>query len=181
MPSAAAALTSCEMVMIAVIQMRNRMEHLDSRFPPFNAVYPQAIPTDATLVAGFSRTKLMGGDLQIFYERPIRSLPLLPGRHAQDGRRVDRRDEPGRVLGIPKNLPAALSDAERPAHQRLRRRCAKADDHLRFDHREFGRQPRLAGLDLARAGLAVNAALAAPLPFEMFHRVGDVDLSSISA
>src|SRR4051812_5791245 len=79
------------------------------------------------------------------------------------------------------DLSASLRHLERPSQQRLRGRCAKADDHLRSNGVNFGIEPRTAGRDLDRVRLLVNAALAARLPLEVLHGIGDVHLLSIDA
>src|SRR3954470_23659276 len=72
-------------------------------------------------------------------------------------------------------------DLERGAEQRLRSGGAKTDDHLRLDQRDLGIQPRSARADLAGARLLVNAPLAARLPLEMLHDVGDINDRAIDA
>ena len=76
-------------------------------------------------------------------------------------------------------LPALLRHAEAAPKERLRSGCAQADHDLRLDDLNFCIQPGPAGGDLQRIRLLVNSTLAARLPFEVLHRVGDVGLLAI--
>ena len=57
--------------------------------------------------------------------------------------------------------------------------AAESYENARLERDKLGFQPRLACRDVVRAGLLVNAAFSARLPFEMFHRVGDVHFVSV--
>src|SRR5579871_5440174 len=72
---------------------------------------------------------------------------------------------------------AQLGHTKIAAEQRLCRSRAEADEHFRPDERDLGIEPRLAGADLHRIGLPMDAALAARRPFEMLHHVGDISLA----
>src|SRR5262245_47906204 len=74
-----------------------------------------------------------------------------------------------------------LRDPKRRAEERLRRSCPQTHDRLWFDDRQFHVQPGPAGGDMVRTRLFVDAPLAARLPVEVFHDVGDVDLLTIQA
>src|SRR3954453_21706951 len=78
-------------------------------------------------------------------------------------------------------LPALLRHAKSAAQQRLRCGCAEAYHHLRLHKFYLDIQPRTAGGDLERVWLLVNAALAARLPLEMLHGIGDVGLLVVNA
>ena len=94
------------------------------------------------------------------------------GMHCREHqRREGRRDE----------LAAMPGDAECRAEQRLRRGGTEADDRQRLDQRDLGIEPRPAGRDLARFRFLVDAPLAARLPSEMLHHIGDVYLRAIDA
>ena len=71
-------------------------------------------------------------------------------------------------------MAALLGHPEAAAKQRLRRGRAEADQNVRLDERELLLEPWQARLDLHRAGLAVNPALAARHPLEVLDHVGDV-------
>ena len=56
---------------------------------------------------------------------------------------------------------------------------AESYENARLERDKLGFQPRFACCDVARAGLLVNAAFSARLPFEMFDGVGDVQLFAV--
>ncbi len=99
---------------------------------------------------------------------------------AQNRRRVDGGED-GRQAGRKEGLAAILRDAKGAAEESLGGSGAEADDHFRLDLLEFGVEPGAAGGDFAGAGLLVDAALAARLPFEMLDGIGDVDVVAIDA
>src|SRR6185312_5913916 len=70
-------------------------------------------------------------------------------------------------------------DAKAAPEQLLRRGRSERDDQLGPDHGELGLEPRAARGQLARVGLLVQPSLAAGLPFEVLHGIGDVDLVAI--
>src|SRR5438093_10521924 len=72
-------------------------------------------------------------------------------------------------------------DLELASQERLGRRGAEADDGARLDELDLDIQPGAAGRNLGRVGLLMNPALAARLPLEVLHDVGDVDRSAIDA
>lgn len=74
-----------------------------------------------------------------------------------------------------KDLASILRHAKIPAEERLSCGGPQADNKFRFDHFDLAVEPGPAGRLLASAGLLVKAALAARLPLEMLHRIGDVD------
>src|SRR3954464_12517278 len=71
------------------------------------------------------------------------------------------------------------SDAKILAEQRLRRGCAERDEDFWPDCGKLGFEPRKAGIDFRRIGLAVDAPGTARHPFEMLHRVAEIDLASL--
>ncbi len=85
------------------------------------------------------------------------------------GRR-DRWPQPGGL-----QLAVLLSDAEEAADERLCGCRPQAHDGPRFDALELRVQPRAAGVDLLALRLLMDAPLAARLPPEVLHHVGDVD------
>lgn len=75
-------------------------------------------------------------------------------------------------------LPSVLRDAEFPAKQRLRRRSAETNDHLRMSHPNLSLQPRTACFNFGISWLLVNPALTAfgRRPAEMFHSIGHINI-----
>src|SRR5216683_1715851 len=73
------------------------------------------------------------------------------------------------------------ADAKLRPQDRLRGGGSEADDDARLDDVDFRLQPGAAGVDLGRVRLFVNAPLAARLPLEVLHDVGDVDLGPVDA
>src|ERR1041384_2472059 len=71
--------------------------------------------------------------------------------------------------------------AERPSEERLRGRGAEADDHGRFENRDFGLEPRHARADLAGVGRFVETALRTRVarPLEVLHGVRDIDVVAV--
>jgi hypothetical protein len=61
---------------------------------------------------------------------------------------------------------------------RCRTHC---DDEVGLNDPQFRFQPRTARCDFARVRLLVNSAFPARLPFEVFHRVRDVNLRPIDS
>src|SRR5262249_10879800 len=120
------------------------------------------------------------GDAQVGHE-------LLEGRmtvrlvcRPQDRGWMDRRqhvrserrwDEP----------PAIAADAELRAEQRLRGCGAETHDATRRDECDLAVEPRPARGNLAGVRLLVDAPLAARLPAEVLHHVGDVSVRSLDA
>src|SRR3954469_22141876 len=71
------------------------------------------------------------------------------------------------------------SDAKILAKQRLRGGCAERDEDFWPDCGKLGLEPRKAGGDFRRIGLAVDAPGAARHPFEMLHGVAEIDLATL--
>jgi hypothetical protein len=91
------------------------------------------------------------------------------------GERDERRE------GRRKRLRAiACHLGVRPDH-RLGRRGAKRDDRPRLDIRDLGIEPHATRLDFAVARLLVNPPLAARLPLEVLHHVGEIHIAEIDA
>src|SRR4029078_6077448 len=80
-------------------------------------------------------------------------------------RRERRRDE----------RPALFRDFEALAEQRLRGGGAEAHEDPRLDQRDLGFEPWPACRNLRSVRLRVDAPLAARLPLEVLHHVGDID------
>src|ERR1051325_5867092 len=78
-------------------------------------------------------------------------------------------------------LATVLRHLEVISNQRLC--CGRAATHhdFWFQQAEFGIQPWPTRGDFARVGLFVNAPLAFRFPFEVLHRIGDVNLVAIDA
>jgi len=76
-----------------------------------------------------------------------------------------RRDTLGEVGVEP--FATLLGDAELTPEECLRGCRPETDEHARPHDRELGFEPRAAGGELAPAGLRMDAALAARLPFEV--------------
>jgi uncharacterized protein YecE (DUF72 family) len=79
------------------------------------------------------------------------------------------------------DLPALPGHAEALAQERLGGDGSQADDQLRLDHFQLGKQPRPAGSLLARVGLLVQAPFPPRRPLEVLDRVGQVDRFAIDA
>src|SRR5205085_5829971 len=88
------------------------------------------------------------------------------------------RDHFRRQLRL-QNFAALASNAKLRSEDRLRRRRAHANEQARPNDSELRFEPGPARSDLARVRLLVDAALATRFPFEMLHRVGDVNLRPI--
>jgi hypothetical protein len=93
---------------------------------------------------------------------------------------MQRREYPRRVGGSDELAPRHRH-AELRAEQRLGGGRTEAADHRRLDRRNLGVEPRAAGLDFALRGCLVQATLAARLPLEVLHRVGDVERRAVDA
>src|SRR2546430_15834291 len=76
-------------------------------------------------------------------------------------------------------LSALLSDTKPWPEESLGSRRAEANESRGMDQGDLGVEPRPAGGDLSRVRLGVNPPLAARLPLEVLHRVGDVGLTPI--
>src|SRR2546423_6978056 len=83
--------------------------------------------------------------------------------------------------GIGDCFAAMLGDAELWSEDRLRGRRAERDDQVGLHDFYFRLEPRLTRGDFARAGLGMDSAFSARLPFEMLDGVGDVDFGTIDA
>src|SRR5712691_2639219 len=83
-----------------------------------------------------------------------------------------RRLNEGRPLG---------ADAKPRSDHGLRSGRSEADDDARLDDIDLRLQPWPAGSDLRGIRLLVDAPLAARLPFEVLHHVGDIDAAAIDA
>jgi hypothetical protein len=78
--------------------------------------------------------------------------------------------------------PAPLAaDRDRAPHQRVGGGGAHGHDQPRLHQLDLTEQPRLAGGDLARVRLLVDAPLATQGELEVLDRVGDVDLAALDA
>src|SRR5688572_24282041 len=78
-------------------------------------------------------------------------------------------------------LSALFADTEITPKQSLRSGRAKADEHLGLDNFQLRFQPWPARRDLARVRFLVNAPLPFRFPFEVLHRVRDIDLVAVDA
>lgn len=87
----------------------------------------------------------------------------------------------GMSLGRAEELSTLLGDAERSAHDGLGRSGAETDYDLWLHGCEFAIEPRAACRYFRRVRLFVDTALSSRLPFEVLHRVGDIDLISVDA
>ncbi len=76
---------------------------------------------------------------------------------------------------------ASFRHFERTTQQALRGRRTQANDDFRLDNGDFGFQPRPARKNFHLVRLSVNSPFAARLPFEVLHRVGDIDLATIDS
>jgi hypothetical protein len=88
------------------------------------------------------------------------------------------------VVGEPgalDRLAAVLRHPEAAPEERLSRRRAERNEHVRSDESQLGVEPRPARGELRRVGLVVDPALAARLPLEVLDRVRDVHLTAIDA
>lgn len=74
----------------------------------------------------------------------------------------------------------AAGDKKSTAHEALGGGGSQGYDNLRIQNIQLCFQPRAAGGDLAGVWLFVKPALPKRLPFEMLHRIGDVDASAIN-
>src|SRR5262249_23787511 len=92
---------------------------------------------------------------------------------AQDRRRVDRRRDELRELGV-EQLSAVLGDAELSAEEALSSRRAEEDENARLDRIELRLEPRTARGRLRPVRLLVDAAFPARLPLEVLDGVRDV-------
>ncbi len=78
-------------------------------------------------------------------------------------------------------LAPLTGDSKSRAENSLRRCRTHGHDEVGPDDPKFRFQPRTAGCDFARVRLLMNSAFAAGLPFEVFHRVRDVNLRPIDS
>ena len=93
---------------------------------------------------------------------------------------MERREHVRRERALDE-LPALHRDLEVARDDRLRRGGAQRHDHMGLNVFNFFFQPLVACIDLAlRRGL-VQPPLAAQLPLEVLHRVGDVEVLAIDA
>src|SRR5437867_1915098 len=74
-----------------------------------------------------------------------------------------------------------LSYAKLLAEQRLGGGGAKADHSAGLYHGNLGVEPRQTRADFDGIGLGMDAALAARLPLEVFHQVGDISYTPIDS
>src|SRR3954464_15065615 len=74
---------------------------------------------------------------------------------------------------------AVADDAKILAEQRLRGGRAERDEDFRPNGGKLGLEPRKAGGDFRRIGLAVDAPGAARHPFEMLDRIAEIDVASL--
>ena len=95
---------------------------------------------------------------------------------------MDRRDDGIRPLGFHRHA-AFLHHAERCTQEGLRGRGAKAEDDARSNDRDLVGEPREAGANFGAVWRFVDAPLRLRFarPFEVFDRVGDVDVVAIDA
>jgi hypothetical protein len=89
----------------------------------------------------------------------------------EDSRRQFRRQY---VATLPR-------DPESRAENGLRRCRTHCHDKIGLNDAQFRFQPRAARCDFTRVRFLMNSAFPARLPFEVFHRVGDVNLGAINA
>ena len=115
---------------------------------------------------------------QLRDETPQLALACRRVGLAQQRRGMDRRhDMRGERRG--NEFAAPPGDAEVAAEQGLRGGGAETDDDVGREHGDLRLEPGMTGLDLARPRLAVEPPLAALHPFEVLHRVGDIDEAAI--
>src|SRR6266550_484211 len=80
-----------------------------------------------------------------------------------------------------KNFPALARDSKRRSKDRLTGGCSENDKQFRPNEAQLGFEPGTASRDFARVGLLMDPAFAALFPFEMFHRVGDVNFFTVDS
>src|SRR6266481_3608006 len=93
---------------------------------------------------------------------------------------MNSREHPWRELRG-QHLAALARDSESRAENGLRRCRTHCHDEVGLNDPQFRFQPRTARCDFARVRLLMNPAFSAGLPFEVFHRVSDVNLGAINA
>jgi hypothetical protein len=86
---------------------------------------------------------------------------------------MDGREDDQRKLRIDR-LASLASDPELATEERLRSRCAEADENAWLDDGELRLEPWAAGRDLRLVRLLVDPALPAGLPLEVFDDVRDI-------
>lgn len=135
-------------------------------------------------VVGISRTRRIVEqspcNLQVGNQGGALAGPIRFAQHAENACGMIGRDRLPTKLGCD-DFPAALLDAKVAADQRLGGRRAKADDHLRLDQQQFGKQPGTAGNRFVNTWFLVKPRLSAWLVLEMLDRVRDVDRAPIDA
>ena len=77
------------------------------------------------------------------------------------------------------HFAALARDPEAWTEKRLGRGRTKTNQNIRFNDPQFGFEPRPTSRDISRAGFLVDAALSPPFPFEMLHRISDIDGLSV--
>ena len=107
-------------------------------------------------------------------------MPRFFLRRPQNRRGMHRSHDERRQRRFHK-LAAMLRHPKITAKQSLRSSSSQADNYLRLQHGYLGIQPRPASIDFRCIRLLVDAPLAARLPLEMFHCVGDISLAAIDA
>src|SRR3954468_9659984 len=117
---------------------------------------------------------------EIAHELAESKLPFLLLLHAQQRRRMERREDERRVRALDERA-ALHRHLEVLADHRLRRRRAEADDDMRLHGGDLAFEPLVTGIDLALRRRLVKASLAAQLPLEVLHGVGDVEMLAIDA
>ena len=80
-----------------------------------------------------------------------------------------------------KDLAAVFGEAKLRAEQILRSCRSEADNYLRLHGLNLHFEPGTAGRDFERVRLFVKPELATWFPFEMLHRISDVDLPAINS
>ena len=78
-------------------------------------------------------------------------------------------------------LTAMVTEPEARAQERPCRDRAQREHDMRFDQIDLSLEPRPASLDFNEFWLLMNAAFAALDEFEMFDRVGHIDVARIQA
>src|SRR6478736_3154979 len=93
---------------------------------------------------------------------------------------MNSREYPWRELRG-QHFSALACHAESRAENSLRRCRTHCHDQVGLNDPQFRFQPGTARCDFARVRLLMNPAFATRLPFEMFHRVRDVNLRPINS
>jgi hypothetical protein len=93
---------------------------------------------------------------------------------------MPRRDQTGSP-GSAQNLPPMKRKSKFRTQKRLRRDGSQANDHIWPDDSDFRLQPWPTRGNLASLRSGVKTAFAPWLPFEMFHRIREINVAAVEA